>query len=201
MQSELRSLQREVGISFVYVTHDQEEALTMADRIAVMDRGRALQIATPRTIYERPASRFVAGFIGDSSFLDGTVTDVAAAGHVRIELASGESIAAVGAVPATRKVTVAVRPENVRLVPPGAAASVDENVVKVTVTAIEYAGSDTSFLLRTTSGGDLRARQPSLDVWNRPDLVPGSAVLASFAPGHAVVLHESDTSPGVMPEM
>jgi spermidine/putrescine transport system ATP-binding protein len=75
MQLELKSLQHEVGITFVYVTHDQEEALTMSDRIAVMNKGMALQIGKPEEIYERPADKFVADFIGETNFLDGTVVE------------------------------------------------------------------------------------------------------------------------------
>src|SRR5262249_6051346 len=76
MQLELKTLQREIGLTFVYVTHDQEEALTMSDRIAVMDRGRVLQVDDPRAIYDRPASQFVADFIGVTNFLRGRVREV-----------------------------------------------------------------------------------------------------------------------------
>ena len=76
MQLELKALQQQVGITFVYVTHDQEEALTMSDRIAVMSQGRALQIGTPTEIYERPNCRFVADFIGETNFLEGTLVQV-----------------------------------------------------------------------------------------------------------------------------
>jgi spermidine/putrescine transport system ATP-binding protein len=76
MQLELKSLQMQVGITFVYVTHDQEEALTMSDRIAVMNKGKVLQIGNPIEIYERPNCRFVADFIGDSNFLNGKVKEI-----------------------------------------------------------------------------------------------------------------------------
>ena len=75
MQLELKKLQRDVGISFVFVTHDQEEALTMSDRIAVMNEGELLQVATPEEIYERPTNRFVADFIGQTNLLEGTISD------------------------------------------------------------------------------------------------------------------------------
>jgi spermidine/putrescine transport system ATP-binding protein len=113
MQFELKRMQREVGITFIYVTHDQEEALTMSDRIAVMSAGSVLQVATPTEIYDAPASRFVATFIGSCNVLEGAVG--AAAGTV--------DVAGVGAVPATvpdglvrgAKVAVAVRPERIAL--------------------------------------------------------------------------------------
>jgi spermidine/putrescine transport system ATP-binding protein len=76
MQIELKTLQREVGITFIFVTHDQEEALSMSDRIAVFSKGKVLQIGTPLEIYERPTSRFVADFIGETNFLTGKVTQV-----------------------------------------------------------------------------------------------------------------------------
>jgi len=91
MQLELKALQRDVGLTFVYVTHDQEEALTMSDRIAVMDRGKVVQVADPRTIYDRPASRCVADFIGVSNFLSGRLRDPAGAEAI-IELADGQLV-------------------------------------------------------------------------------------------------------------
>ena len=114
MQRELKLLQREVGISFVFVTHDQEEALTMSDRIAVMDHGRLLQVGTPEEIYEHPANRFVADFIGQTNLLDGTVESsdvVCLANGARIP---GRSDFAVGT-----KVAVSLRPERAALHPRG----------------------------------------------------------------------------------
>ena len=120
MQVELRRLHREVGGTFIHVTHDQEEAMTMADRICIMDRGRIVQMGTPTEIYDRPNSRYVAGFIGSMSVLEGTVTaidgslanvEVAGVGTLRASL--GQPVA-VGA-----GVSFAVRPE--QLLPGGAA--------------------------------------------------------------------------------
>jgi len=120
MQLELKSLQREVGITFVYVTHDQEEALTMSDRIAVMNQGRALQVDDPRSIYDRPATRFVADFIGTTNFLSGRLrrrqgdmatVEVDGVGDVLAPLPEQAS-------PSPR-LTVAIRPERMRLNPSG----------------------------------------------------------------------------------
>ena len=123
MQIELKTLQREVGITFVYVTHDQEEALTMSDRIAVMHRGKVLQVGSPTEIYERPCCRFVADFIGDTNFLDGVVREQD--GDLATVLVDGD---AAGRRPERTsrsspgaQVTVAVRPEKIRLLPHPAA--------------------------------------------------------------------------------
>ncbi len=106
MQLELKTLQRELGITFVFVTHDQEEALTMSDRIAVMDSGKLLQVAEPEAIYERPANRFVADFIGNTNLLEGTVAD-----STTVVLANGSRVEASSDHAAGTKVAVSLRPE------------------------------------------------------------------------------------------
>ena len=110
MQLELKALQREVGITFVFVTHDQEEALTMSDRIAVMHEGRLLQVGTPEDIYQRPANRFIADFIGRTNLLEGTV---ASGGEV--VLSNGMRVAAASDHPVGTKVAVSLRPEQAHL--------------------------------------------------------------------------------------
>jgi spermidine/putrescine transport system ATP-binding protein len=110
MQLELKQLQERVGITFVYVTHDQEEALTMSDRIAVMDGGRLLQVGSPQEIYDRPRTRFVADFIGDTNLVEATVVDAET-----VRLADGSVIRAPSEAPADTKVTVAIRPEKLGL--------------------------------------------------------------------------------------
>jgi spermidine/putrescine transport system ATP-binding protein len=120
MQVELKELQQRLGIAFVYVTHDQEEALTMSDRIGVMHQGRLLQVGTPEEIYEHPRTRFIADFIGETNFVPVTVV---ASGEVR--LPGGEVVRAVTHSPAGTEVSLALRPEKVSLyregeaVPPG----------------------------------------------------------------------------------
>src|SRR6185437_4917048 len=106
-------LQHETGITFIFVTHDQEEALTMSDRIAVMSKGRILQIGSPRDIYDRPAERFVANFIGDTNFLEGTVKTVGR-GTARIVLDAGSEVDAGTSEGFTPEgnVTIVVRPEH-----------------------------------------------------------------------------------------
>ena len=115
MQQELKALQRTVGITFVFVTHDQEEALAMSERIGVMSDGRLLQVGTPREIYERPASRFVADFIGRTNLIDAVVES---AGAVR--LANGARIEAETSLPAGDEVALSLRPERACLHPRGA---------------------------------------------------------------------------------
>ncbi|MGI9596630.1 MAG: ABC transporter ATP-binding protein [Acidimicrobiales bacterium] len=107
-QSELKSLQQELGVSFVFVTHDQEEALTMSDRIAVMDEGRLLQVGTPEEVYERPANRFVADFIGQTNLIEATVADAN-----MIVLENGTKIMAPNPHPEGTKVAMSLRPESI----------------------------------------------------------------------------------------
>ena len=156
MQLELKSLQAETGITFVFVTHDQEEALTMSDRIAVMKSGKILQIGTPRDIYDRPTHRFVADFIGDINILEGTVerTDGDLA---TVRLRDGTKVTAHLATTAARsgEVSVAIRPENVRLAGAGEAPTLTgilENIV--------YFGAATNLHLRLGTGEEIVIRNP-----------------------------------------
>src|SRR4051794_19643106 len=117
MQVELKRIQQEVGITFIYVTHDQEEAMTMSDRIAVMNRGRYEQLGEPEVLYERPATRFVAGFLGVSNLLRGTV-EGEDDGYVAIRLADDTHVRAPRSIVGDRStVSVGVRPEKIRLHP------------------------------------------------------------------------------------
>ena len=131
MQSELKALQREVGITFVFVTHDQEEALAMSDRVGVMSEGRLLQVGTPAEVYERPASRFVADFIGRTNLLEG---EVASPSSMRLH--TGNVVAAESQLPVGAPAALSVRPEHVRLQPHGSAPegmpSLDGVVVEAT---------------------------------------------------------------------
>ncbi len=117
MQVELKRMQREVGITFVYVTHDQEEALTMSDRIAVMSDGRVLQVDSPRAIYDEPANRFVAGFIGNCNLLDGVYHATPAAASVEIDGIGPVPVAVSPDAVGGQRVTIAIRPERVALSP------------------------------------------------------------------------------------
>jgi ABC-type Fe3+/spermidine/putrescine transport system ATPase subunit len=129
LQEELRRIQRELAMTFLFVTHDQEEALALSDRVAVMDRGRVEQVGTPEEIYERPASRFVAGFVGAGNFFEGT------GDGKLVRTDDGLSIEAA----ATGPVTLLVRPEKMRLDGGGIPARVEE---------VLYQGASTSIILR-----------------------------------------------------
>ena len=115
MQTELKRLQERVGITFVYVTHDQEEALTLSDRVAVMNAGRVLQVGTPSEVYERPASRFVADFIGDSNFFEGVVEATGPPVVVRMQKGFVLRCTASTRVEHGMSVVVAVRPEQIEI--------------------------------------------------------------------------------------
>ena len=155
MQVELKRIQREVGITFVYVTHDQNEALTMSDRIAVMNDGVIEQLAAPREIYEHPASRFVAGFIGTSNLLTGTASRVTDTEAV-IEVSSDERIvvplrgvqAGVG-----DNLEITVRPEKIELTAERPATA--GCALRGTITEVVYLGTSTNFTVSTTTGADM----------------------------------------------
>ncbi|WP_345559323.1 ABC transporter ATP-binding protein [Nonomuraea rosea] len=143
MQVELKELQREVGITFLFVTHDQEEALTMSDRVAVFDRGRIEQVGTPAEVYERPATAFVAGFVGTSNLISG---------------AAAEKVLG-------RTGTFSVRPEKLRVVlGESAPAGPDEHAAAGTVAEVVYAGAATRFVVDLDAGGRLIALQQNLQV-------------------------------------
>jgi spermidine/putrescine transport system ATP-binding protein len=194
MQLELKALQRDVGLTFVYVTHDQEEALTMSDRIAVMDGGRVLQVADPQALYEQPASRFVADFIGISNTLPGTVREQAGQGDLVTIALRGErgvSLRAAGreGLVAGQAVTAAVRPERMRLVPPGAVVPADDNVVEGTVRDVVYTGSDTQCFVDLDGGTTVMVRVPN-------DRAPGATPVA--ARGNSVRVAWSSHSTAVL---
>ena len=153
MQIELKRMQNETGITFVFVTHDQEEALTMSDRIAVMSNGRILQVGSPWDIYDKPADRFVADFIGETNFLTASVVG-AGDGAARVRLKSGAEISASVAEGFTPsgEATIVVRPEHARAVKDGGHLSgVVENVV--------YFGTDTHIHVGLDGGGTFTVRQ------------------------------------------
>ena len=137
MQNELKALQQELGVTFVFVTHDQEEALTMSDRIAVMHDGELLQVGTPEEIYERPANRFVADFIGQTNLLEGTVAD-----PTTVVLANGARVDAPSTFAEGTKVALSLRPERARLASAGTAAdSAAGSSVEGMISQVIYLGN------------------------------------------------------------
>ena len=154
MQIELKRLQVETGITFIFVTHDQEEALTMSDRIAVMSKGKILQIGTPTEIYERPSDRFVAHFIGETNFVEAEVLDRDGDGG-KLRLSSGAEInhPEIGHAPVGSKISLVVRPERIELSPP------DDHCQFVgTLRNIVYFGTDTTFHLDVDGIGEVTVR-------------------------------------------
>jgi len=140
MQIELKAIQQQVGITFIYVTHDQEEALTMSDRIAVFNEGRIEQVGTPADVYEQPATSFVAGFVGTSNLL------------------TGEAARQVIGQPGT----FTVRPEKIRFADVGAPVGTDESSAAGTIREVVYLGPDTRYIVALDVGGELVVTQQNL---------------------------------------
>jgi spermidine/putrescine ABC transporter ATP-binding subunit len=191
MQLELKALNRQLGITFVYVTHDQEEALTMSDRIAVMNQGRVAQIGTPAEVYEDPRTAFVADFIGECNFFAGTVTardgalaTVAAAGGATFRIPAADGLAP------GRAVRIAVRPEwhdvwRPEEVPPA------ENALPGTVRDVVYLGETVHVIVRLADGADARVALRNEGQLIKP--VPwrrGDAVAVGWLPEDCQVLEE-----------
>jgi spermidine/putrescine transport system ATP-binding protein len=157
MQLELKALQEQVGITFIYVTHDQEEALTMSNRIAVMSRGKNLQIGSSIEIYERPNCKFVADFIGETNFLSGKVKEINN-GRVTVSLSSPEQELigiGVGELRPGQDVAVSIRPEKVRLVDEDSSelpGVMPENQIPGRVSVTSYIGSDTRVVVDLAEG-------------------------------------------------
>ena len=188
-QFELMDLQRRLGLTFIIVTHDQSEAMTVADRIAVMDRGRLIQVAPPAEIYERPNSRWVADFIGSVNLFEGRVgndegtIEGTALGRLR---AAGKINAEPGAT-----VWVAVRPEKVRLTRYEVGRheqTVAENGVAATVVDIGYLGDLSLYRLRTEAGVALQAAIANTEPLVARGIGWNDKVWLSFAPEAAIVL-------------
>jgi len=191
MQVELKELQQQVGITFVYVTHDQEEALTMSDRIAVMNDGRVLQEGAPREIYEHPATRFVADFIGLTNFLDGEVVELKD-NRVLVKTREGLTVwcEGQGAPTLGSAVTVAVRPEKIEMFdrPPSAVL----NSWRAQVLSGVFLGEQTEYLVRLDQGPKVVVRRQNLRVnGSGPAASPGSFVYLAWAPDVSLVLPRS----------
>jgi len=154
LQVELKLLQESVGITFLYVTHDQEEALTMSDRLAVMEDGKVAQVGTPVEVYEQPASAYVADFLGVSNLMDGTARPESGATPCRIRLGDFELSAGQGATGCSGPIKVAIRPERVRIEPYEATGP---NRVPGMVERLVFLGSSTQVIVRLATGGVLQA--------------------------------------------
>ena len=190
MQVELKHLQRRLGITFVLVTHDQEEALTMSDRVAVMNAGRIEQLDTARRAFERPATAFVADFMGAGNFLtarvvqrDGAIVMVASPAGYETVLLAGEDVRTPGAA-----VRFVVRPERLRLVPTEPPASAARACMEVTVEERLYQGVATTWTVRNTAGERLTVYDPNDDAQAAEEFVVMGKAWVCWDPRDAVVV-------------
>jgi spermidine/putrescine transport system ATP-binding protein len=196
MQIELKRIQTEVGITFIYVTHDQEEAMTMSDRIAVMRHGRIEQLGTPEELYERPTTAFVAGFLGVSNLLDGSVVGRDDA-WASVRLADGSTIRAPAAgMNGADAVRVGVRPEKLRVVPADASqatSGAEVNALGGTVLDASYIGVSTQYLIETADGHRLVVYAQNLETSGAKEaLADGQQVRVSWKPQHTFVIEASE---------
>jgi len=161
LKVELKALQERVGITFLYVTHDQEEALTMSDRLAVMNAGRIVQLGTPRTIYDEPADTYVADFLGVSNLMEVDVVERGPGSQCRVRL--GETALAVdrGEVDALGPAHALIRPERVRIEPYGHDGQVGPNRVPAMIERLVFLGASTQVMLRLAPGALLQAVVPN----------------------------------------
>ena len=193
MQIELKHIQESVGITFLYVTHDQEEALTMSDRIAVFNEGRIEQIGTPAEVYERPATPFVAGFVGTSNLFTTTVEGrrgeftVARVGTDGLALLAGTERA-----PGTR-LTIAVRPEKIRLQEAGGELQGELCHARGTITDVVYLGTVTRYLVAIEGAGSVVVLEQNLDTTSMEALgAQGRAVRLTWQPRHTFAIGDGD---------
>ena len=192
-QLELMELQRRLGMTFIIVTHDQEEAMTMASRIGVMDAGRLEQVAPPRDLYEAPATRWVAGFVGDINLFEG---DIIMQERHRLMVTTRDSDAITVTAPrqsvTKATVTVAIRPEKIRLSRRGPATDTDQaqsiNRLEGVVTDVGYLGGSTVYKIKLDSGAVVCATVANIARLDRDAYSAGQRVVAWFTPDDCVVL-------------
>jgi len=188
LQIELKALQEEIGITFIYVTHDQEEALTMSDRLAVMSNGRVEQIGTPSDVYEEPTTAYVADFLGVSNLMDANVTG-AGAGGAAVRLGEFDLVAAQGDTDMQGDVKMVIRPERVQLEPAGTSG---RNRVPGMVERVVYVGSIMQVIVHLAPGQTVQAW-----VQNKGEALPyaqGEAVAVHLPPDALRVLADSPVS-------
>jgi putative spermidine/putrescine transport system ATP-binding protein len=175
MQIELKAIQQQVGITFVYVTHDQEEALTMSDRLAVFNLGQIEQVGTPAEVYERPASTFVAGFVGTSNLLTGATAQ-----------------AVIG-----REGIFTVRPEKIRIADPSELPGDDEASALGRIHEVVYVGPDTRYIVELEVGGELVVTRQNLETSSMEALATqGRPVRLVWKRRHVLSLARSEDRPG-----
>jgi spermidine/putrescine transport system ATP-binding protein len=199
LQIELKRIQADVGITFVHVTHDQEEALTMADTIAVMNEGRIEQMGSGEELYERPRTEFVANFLGISNLLDGTVGSRDGA-MATFDAEMGERVL----VPNDRfthvnggAVRIGVRPEKIAISsngPGGESSSATRNVIHGRVTVASYLGVSIQYVVETKDGRELTVIAPNRDGDAASSIGPGRDVSLAWDPAHTFVVQRQESS-------
>ena len=183
MQGELKALQRQLGITFIYVTHDQEEALTMSDRIAVMNRGRLEQVGTPEEVYNHPETKFVADFIGESNIIEGYVEDMTE-DSIEVTMESGKAVIPETGYRMEEMVYLCIRPENLKISTEPKEGFRFRGQVREHI----FIGSTNKTMIEMPNGQMLKSVTPAED-----ELVPvGTAVNVYWNPGKAVVMRTKE---------
>jgi spermidine/putrescine transport system ATP-binding protein len=196
MQVELKRIQQGVGITFIYVTHDQEEAMTMSDRIAVMNRGRYEQLGDPEALYERPQTRFVAGFLGVSNLLPGTRGGLSG-DYAGFRLSEGTIVR----VPAglldgeEEPLSVGVRPEKIRMSEPGTEIPAAMNRLSGVIADASYIGVSTQYIVQLPGGHRVTVYEQNVERATKAELwTRGEAVQLAWLPEHSFVVADSGSA-------
>ena len=185
-QDELMEVQRRLGMTFIIVTHDQGEAMTVADRIGVMDKGRLVQVATPRQLYEAPGSRWIAGFVGDINLIEGKI-GARAPGRVEIA-ANGIGPVIAAQAPGANDICLAIRPEKIRLSHATQTKPATENTFDAELLDIGFLGGVSICKVKLSSGATLRISMTNATRTTAESFTSGQRVSVSFAPDDIVVL-------------
>ena len=195
MQVELKRIQQEVGITFIYVTHDQEEAMTMSDRIAVMNHGRYEQLGDPESLYERPSTRFVAGFLGVSNLLEGAL-DGTADGYAVVRLADDTRLRVPRDLSGGQaRLEVGVRPEKIRIRDLHEPVPAGHNSLSGTIRDASYLGVSTSYVVEAGHGAQLTIYEQNVERATRAELwEPGEDVRLTWSPDHTFAVRVDETA-------
>jgi spermidine/putrescine transport system ATP-binding protein len=193
MQLELKRIQQEVGITFIYVTHDQEEAMTMSNRIAVMRLGRIEQLGEPQIVYENPSTEFVASFLGASNLLEGELKDGSSNGEATVLLTAGHAVRLPSArVPShsSNRLKVGVRPEKISIAREGAEVPNGHNSVNGRVTMSTYIGVSHQYKVEAAGGTEVTVYVQNLGAERSPG--QGEQVVLSWKPEHTFAVEPQD---------